>query len=476
MVGAAALEGGCDHVPLVNDVGEEEKSKKSEHPSRKRSFAQSLVNNVRIVRRDFEPKPYHEGFFTRPSVVVFIFLYAIAGLVVPVRITRNHYLEAFEAGEAPAGLFVEDSHKQRIAIAYLCMVPLTFFAVPVFTPSLATASVMPYLIILVFGVKSALEEALKEEYQVFVCRMLGHLVATMIAFSWLKILDYLDHIMHEIMLLEEELLHEKPIQKMRTIMHSVGVTRTGDESKDRFMAVHSTSSLASVIYEKVWCTVLIGSKIFALVAYAVFTLVDEKSGALICAGVVWYGFMTAFMSYKFWDQASVLIKLWMNKPFFVGDLVSINSLDGFVEHITMAYVIIRTFDCKQTYFPLTDLAGAIIQNWSRRPTKPMLMYFSAVPSCSAESVEALVKFARDWINQSPQVLQTGYKKCCLNSLGHGYGIKVAFSPAIGVHKNKLQEAFVLAVAKQAHELKVQLSSQDAMSVYLPDASALQKLD
>jgi len=171
-----------------------------------------------------------------------------------------------------------------------------------------------------------------------------------------------------------------------------------------------------------------------------------------------------------------LMKIWTHKPFFVGDLVSIAlmgrspewSIDGFVEHVTLSYVMIRTFDTKQTYVPLAEMAGAVIQNWSRRPTKPLLMTFTASPSSNPEKVNELVSCIKRWMDENQSVLQSGYKKCCLSGLSHGFEIKIICAPAIGVKKTVLQQAFVLEVAGQAKKLNVTLASEGAASVFLPD--------
>merc|ERR1712039_624267 len=99
----------------------------------------------------------------------------------------------------------------------------------------------------------------------------------------------------------------------------------------------------------------------------------------------------------------------------------------------------------------------------------------ASPSSKPESVEALLKFSKGWIEQSSEILQTGYKKYCLTSIGHGFDFKIIFSPAVGVDKNLLRNKFILAMTSKSQELGVQLSTEDATSVYLPDMSGAKKL-
>jgi len=446
-----------------------------EHPARSRDFAKAIVDNIRMVRQDFEPQPFPDSFLKRPVVVAFVVLYVITGVGVPLYLLSGHYEDLRVSGGAQS-IFEEDWHKRRVAKAYLCMVPVTLLAIPVFSPSLARASVMPYLLIIVFAVKEAVDEVTKDDFKHFLIRALGNLLATLCALSYLRFMDYLDHIVHQVMVCEHSLLEEKPVKKMQGILHSVGLTRTGNPAKDKFMAVSRDRGIADVVYEKVWHPLRIGSNVVAVVSYVSYTLINEYAGSVLACGFVYYLLTAVFVGYKFWDQATMLIKIWTHKPFFVGDLVTIKlmgrgadtGIDGFVEHVTLSYVLIRTFDYKQTYLPLSELTDSVIQNWSRRPTKPLLINFTASPSSNPDKVNELVSFAKRWIDESQNVLQSGYKKCCVSGFSHGFEIKVICSPDIGKKKTELRQSFILAVTAQAEKLNVTLASEDAASVFLPD--------
>jgi len=470
MAEKSQLLSGHEEAPAASEPVEHE------HPARSRDFTKAIISNIRMV--EFEPQPYPNGFFKRPAVVAFVTMYVITGVGIPFYIMNGHYNDLNASGSNQP--ILEDNwHKRRVARAYLCMIPMALLALPVFMPSLARASVMPYIAIVAFALREAVDEVVTDDFKNFLIRALSNLLATLCALSYLRFMDYLDHVVHQIMLTEHSLIEEKPIQKMRGILHSVGVTRSGNSAKDKFMAMNShtdKSGIADVVYEKVWHPIRVGSNMVALGSYITYTLASERAGLILIAGCVYYFGTAVFLGYRFFDQCTVLVKIWMHKPFFVGDLVTINlfgrtaeaGINGFVEHITLSYVVIRTFDTKQTYVPLVDLGEAVLQNWSRRPTKPLLMNFTASPSSDPEKVNELVSFAKRWINESQHVLQSGYKKCCLNGLAHGFEIKIVCSPAIGVKKTELRQAFVLEVAGQAKKLNVALASEDASSVFLPD--------
>merc|ERR1719282_135623 len=92
-----------------------------------------------------------------------------------------------------------------------------------------------------------------------------------------------------------------------------------------------------------------------------------------------------------------LFRLSLHKPFYVGDLVTLNSngamnapeisIMGFVENITMMYVVIRNFEMKQTWIPHKTFSQLIIQNWTRRPTKTVQLNIGISCRCPLWRVE-----------------------------------------------------------------------------------------
>merc|ERR1719203_670763 len=92
-----------------------------------------------------------------------------------------------------------------------------------------------------------------------------------------------------------------------------------------------------------------------------------------------------------------LLRLSLNKPFYVGDLVTLNtdgamdspgnSIMGFVENITMMYVVVRNFEMKQTWIPHKTFSQMIIQNWTRRPSKTVLLNIGVTARCAVQKVE-----------------------------------------------------------------------------------------
>ncbi|CAE8718697.1 unnamed protein product, partial [Polarella glacialis] len=96
------------------------------------------------------------------------------------------------------------------------------------------------------------------------------------------------------------------------------------------------------------------------------------------------------------------------------------------------YVVIRNFEMKQTWISHKAFNELIIQNWTRRPTKTVLLNIGISCRCPLARVEKLTTFGKSWIQHSPEIQQTNYQKCHITKTANGYNIEVIFFPSIGV--------------------------------------------
>merc|ERR1712070_1163476 len=166
-----------------------------------------------------------------------------------------------------------------------------------------------------------------------------------------------------------------------------------------------------------------------------------------------------------------LMRLSLYKPFYVGDLITLNAqgamndsaaIMGFVENITMMYVVIRNFEMKQTWISHKKFSEFVIQNWTRRPTKLVLLNLGISCRCPMAKVQQLLSFGEKWIKASPEIqngnkdhnMQDNYTKCNLTKTANGYNIEIIFFPAIGVSHRGIRQKFLIAFMGAAEQLQV----------------------
>merc|ERR1719384_2578592 len=130
------------------------------------------------------------------------------------------------------------------------------------------------------------------------------------------------------------------------------------------------------------------------------------------------------------------------------------SIMGFVENITMMYVVIRNFEMKQTWIPHKTFSSMIIQNWTRRPSKTVLLNIGISCRCPVKKVQKLKDFGFRWIEKSPEIQQRNYRKCHITKIANGYNIEVIFFPEIGVSHRGIRQKFLIAFMAAAERLQV----------------------
>jgi len=265
--------------------------------------------------------------------------------------------------------------------------------------------------------------------------------------------------------LEQEVINKAaPVKKMQNLVRNI--TRSGRNERDVVYCFPQTNTVPAEVLSYVWWVYyIVGKMLGAGIVLAIFMGVDrsliERSllGIAVFSGATLTGFV-----FELGPNALSLFRLSLNKPFYVGDLVTLNSngamddqstsIMGFVENITMMYIVVRNFEMKQTWIPHAVFSNYVVQNWTRRPSKTVLLNIGISCRCHVKKVEELTAFGKRWIQASPEIQQTNYQKCHITKVGNGYNIEVIFFPAIGVTHRGIRQKFLLAFMAAAERLQI----------------------
>jgi hypothetical protein len=276
-------------------------------------------------------------------------------------------------------------------------------------------------------------------------------------------LDRIDEVLKDMKKEQWELNNTIPVKKMQTLAHTI--TRMGDEDKDyAYTFFHTNTVPAEVLHYGWWCYYVFGKVLGALVALSVFMDMAQETTVRVLMGtlVVSAGTSTV-LTLELGPNMLNLVRLSLAKPFYVGDLVTLNtngsmdgatSIMGFVENITMMYVVIRNFEMKQTWISHAKFSQLIIQNWTRRPTKTVLLNMGISSRCPVAKVEELTGFGKRWIKASPEIQQKNYQKCNITKTSNGYNIEIIFFPEIGVSHRGIRQKFLVAFMHAAERLEI----------------------
>eukprot|EP00930_Biecheleria_cincta_P072570 TRINITY_DN59949_c0_g1_i1.p1 TRINITY_DN59949_c0_g1~~TRINITY_DN59949_c0_g1_i1.p1 ORF type:complete len:578 (+),score=82.30 TRINITY_DN59949_c0_g1_i1:69-1736(+) len=279
-----------------------------------------------------------------------------------------------------------------------------------------------------------------------------------------SLLDLINGIVKGMSLEQAEINKTAPVSKMQKLVSNI--TRSGRPDRDAVYCFAQTNTVPAAVLSYVWWLYYVVGKVFgAAVAIAILVGVQTSGLSHFLAGGVILSVATASgFIFELGPNTLSLFRLSLNKPFYVGDLVTLNSngamdtsatsIMGFVENITMMYVVIRNFEMKQTWIPHKAFSEMIIQNWTRRPSKTVLLNIGISCRCPVAKVQELVKFGMKWIENSKEIQQANYRKCHITKVGNGYNIEIIFFPEIGVSHRGIRQKFLVAFMAASERMQV----------------------
>lgn len=292
-------------------------------------------------------------------------------------------------------------------------------------------------------------------------------IEILISLIWLylyyQLLDKINSMVKGMVKDQEYINKSPPVMKMQKLVRNI--TRSGRAEKDAVYCFGQTNTVPAEVLSYVWWLYYIVGKVLgALIILAIMMGCEGSQVSHFLAGSIALSAATAAIAlFELGPNTLSLFRLSLNKPFYVGDLVTLNlngamdstsSIMGFVENITMMYVVIRNFEMKQTWIPHKAFSEFIIQNWTRRPSKTVLLNIGVSCRCPVKKVERLTDFGKRWIQASLEIQQTNYQKCHITKTGNGYNIEVIFFPEIGVSHRGIRQKFLVAFMAAGERMQV----------------------
>lgn len=313
-------------------------------------------------------------------------------------------------------------------------------------------------------VRSACLKMLSERPSAHVSYYLEIIIALLLLSLFYALLDQIDAIIKGMGKEQEEINKAKPVKKMQELVRNV--SRSGRDLKDVVYCFAHTNTVPAVVLSYIWWIYYaVGKVLGAGITIGILIGVDSSTmSQSLLYGVFVSAITASGFVFELGPNALSLFRLSLNKPFYVGDLVTLNtngamdtsetSIMGFVENITMMYVVIRNFEMKQTWIPHNTFSKMIIQNWTRRPTKTVLLNIAISCRCPVKKVQQLTAFAKKWIQASEEIQQTNYQKFHITKTGNGYNLQIIFFPCVGVTHRGIRQKFLIAFMAASERLQV----------------------
>lgn len=144
---------------------------------------------------------------------------------------------------------------------------------------------------------------------------------------------------------------------------------------------------------------------YTLVFVAVLMVLDHM-GVKISALVASLGIGGAALAFASKDTIANLfgsISIVADRPFVLGDWVKVGDVEGIVDNVGVRSTRIRTFQKTLVTIPNSVLANESVDNYSKMPTRKVVMTVGLTYSTTAEQIEQIVAEFKEILNKNPGV-------------------------------------------------------------------------
>lgn len=144
---------------------------------------------------------------------------------------------------------------------------------------------------------------------------------------------------------------------------------------------------------------------YSLVFIAILLVLDHM-GVKISALVASLGIGGAALAFASKDTIANLfgsISIVADRPFVLGDWVKVGDVEGIVDNVGVRSTRIRTFQKTLVTIPNSVLANESVDNYSKMPTRKVVMSVGLTYSTSAAQIEQIVADFKEILNKNPGV-------------------------------------------------------------------------
>jgi small-conductance mechanosensitive channel len=96
------------------------------------------------------------------------------------------------------------------------------------------------------------------------------------------------------------------------------------------------------------------------------------------------------------------VSIILDKPFLIGDFITIDDFQGTVEHIGLKTTRIRSLSGEQLVFPNGDLLKSRVRNYKRMAERRVVLSFGVVHQTDPARMEAIPGFVKEAVEAQPK--------------------------------------------------------------------------
>lgn len=160
--------------------------------------------------------------------------------------------------------------------------------------------------------------------------------------------------------------------------------------------------------------------------------------------------------------------IFLDKPFYTGDLVNVNSYTGTVEKIGLRSTRIRTLDKTLITVPNKQMVDRVLDNFSFRTSRRALITLDIDTSNTSDTIrKMLAGFEQIITSQGEIITEHSIFVSELKKEGLSIKIELFTNPIPILEFNKVKEEVLLEMSDYMHQQNIKFSSSDTNIIVQP---------
>lgn len=160
--------------------------------------------------------------------------------------------------------------------------------------------------------------------------------------------------------------------------------------------------------------VLIQALVWGIVGLLILENVTGLKVVSLIASLGITGIAVALAVQRILGDVLAALSIALDKPFVVGDTISVGDLTGVVEHVSLRSTRLRSIDGELLVFPNADLLNSRIKNYTGMQRRRVRFTIPVAYETPRHKLEALPDMLREIISSQPQV---NFSQAFLKSFG-----------------------------------------------------------
>ncbi len=148
--------------------------------------------------------------------------------------------------------------------------------------------------------------------------------------------------------------------------------------------------------------------VFIFAVVVILANVFDQNVTALAAGLGVGGVAVALASKESLENLLGSFTIFLDKPFQVGDTITLGGITGLVEKVGFRSTRVRTFDKSVVTIPNKNLVNAELENLSQKPVRKVKIDIGLIYSTSVDQIKKIIDEIQDLVDKHPDTNQDAF--------------------------------------------------------------------